>query len=311
MKTIFHSRGCSRSRRGVALLLVIWALAFLSVTIFGVIEMVLARQEDTVGLNRELRASQLAESGLAIGLHPAIQRGDDLLNHEVRSSEGWEVKLSTEESRLQINQLLTSNGKPSLIDLFEKWGLKDDEASAVVDGLMDWVDADDLSHLNGAERDYYREQGHPEYPRNASFQSVDEMALVRGMDVVAEKKPDWMNCFTIWGDGKLDVNEASAELIQAVCGVTSEQAEAAVQRRAGSQEGGDAKPETRFKTLEEFRLAIGLDAERFNKVQGRLTVEGVVRRIESTGRIGQHKKTIVLVTRRGAQPNQYLAWIEP
>jgi general secretion pathway protein K len=66
--------------------------------------------------------------------------------------------------------------------LFTSAGIRDDAASALVDAIGDWRDADDLKRLNGAEADDYRSAGYPYGPRNAAFESVDELGQVLGMN---------------------------------------------------------------------------------------------------------------------------------
>jgi len=57
--------------------------------------------------------------------------------------------------------------------------------------------------LNGAEKKYYEGEGRINQPFNRPFYNIDEMALVRGMDLVEAVRPDWRNWFTIWSAGPL------------------------------------------------------------------------------------------------------------
>jgi type II secretory pathway component PulK len=61
-------------------------------------------------------------------------------------------------------------------------GIKPGDVETAMDSLLDWVDEDDLKHLNGAESYYYRAELDRKYrPRNDRFvQAVDELALVKG-----------------------------------------------------------------------------------------------------------------------------------
>ena len=43
------------------------------------------------------------------------------------------------------------------------------------DSLADWVDTDADPRSQGAEADYYKQQGFADFPRNQGFTSVDEM----------------------------------------------------------------------------------------------------------------------------------------
>lgn len=62
-------------------------------------------------------------------------------------------------------------------------GLKPNDVAVAVDSLSDWVDADDLTHLNGAESYYYRSEAGGAYrPRNDRFiETVQELELIKGV----------------------------------------------------------------------------------------------------------------------------------
>ena len=51
-----------------------------------------------------------------------------------------------------------------------------------VDSLLDWIDADDFSRVNGAEAYYYRGEGLPYKPRNYPLQYKEELTMIKGMD---------------------------------------------------------------------------------------------------------------------------------
>lgn len=58
--------------------------------------------------------------------------------------------------------------------------ISQEEAIAILEALVDWVDSDDeVSGFSGAERDYYQALDPPYQPANAPLTSVDELRLVR------------------------------------------------------------------------------------------------------------------------------------
>ncbi len=120
-----------------------------------------------------------------------------------------------EASRLNINVLLADRNSQVLDRLFRLWGLSDEEVRIVTDSLGDWVDRDGLPRLNGAEREQLVGQDQYSLPENRNFRSVNEMARVRGMDAVARAKPDWKDYFTVYGNGKIDIQDASADVLEA------------------------------------------------------------------------------------------------
>ncbi|MDQ2076656.1 type II secretion system minor pseudopilin GspK [Marinimicrobium sp. ABcell2] len=58
--------------------------------------------------------------------------------------------------------------------------LHENEAIAILEAVVDWMDPDDqVSGFGGAEADYYQSMDPPYRPANSAFVSVDELRLVR------------------------------------------------------------------------------------------------------------------------------------
>jgi hypothetical protein len=142
------------------------------------------------------------------------------------------------------------------------------------------------------------------------FASVAQMSLVPEFAPVMQAQPDWMNYFTIWGDGKIDVNMADADTIALVTGVSPSTADQFVKYRWGP----DGKPFTSddrvYTTMDEVRAALGLGTEQFQLVQNYLTLDSEVDRIESTGIIAGYEKKLIVITSRNQIPITYLSWQE-
>ncbi|MBX7158306.1 MAG: general secretion pathway protein GspK [Verrucomicrobiae bacterium] len=299
------------SQRGIALLLVIWAIVTMSVAILGVVEFVKLDLNEGSVRSKDFRARQLAESGLAFAMHPQIRRNDPLLRQKVGFLERFEVQVSTEESKLNINRLLKEKNDSGILQrLFENWGLSDKESVAVIDCLKDWVDKDDLRQINGAEKDYYEELGYDSYPPNRSFLSISEMELVKGMDLVAKAKPDWASYFTIWGAGKLDVNEASEELLRIVCEVSATQANTLIKFRSGADRKLNTLDDVEIKDGKQACIIMGVPEILRKTVADRLTARGSTKRIMSKGYVGDYLRSIEVVWRTSDGPRQFLEWQE-
>ena len=110
-------------------------------------------------------------------------------------------------------------------------GVKPDQVAIAVDSLQDWVDADDLKHLNGAEEYYYRsEQGLGYGPRNDPLiQTLGELELIRGFrgrvfDLVKDELVES-------GGGSLNLSTADTQLMAAVLNIDPESARRLVQLR--------------------------------------------------------------------------------
>jgi general secretion pathway protein K len=59
-------------------------------------------------------------------------------------------------------------------------GFDPDQAESLADAIADFRDADNLKHLRGAEEPEYRAAGLAWGPKNAPFQTVEELQQVLG-----------------------------------------------------------------------------------------------------------------------------------
>ncbi len=292
------------AQRGVALVIVFWLIAILSLAIFTSIRVV--RDDVTVMISNKkaFRATQLAEMGIAIGANPAVKETDLLLlNQQIYEDEGFRVKLKGEGGKFNINALVTSSDRDLLEDIFSSWGFEEEESSDLVSAMIDWTDNDELEQLNGAEIDYYTALGYENYPFNRPFYSLDEMPLVKGFELAMLLKPNWRSFFTIYGGGKLDVNEAEPELIAVAAEVPLEEAIELVQLRWGADGIEDTEDDYEFASLGEVAGLLGVAPDREAFVTPRLTLRDETTRIESVGTVGNFSKKIsVVVNSRNGRP---------
>ena len=213
------------------------------------------------------------------------------------------MKILSEGGRFNINTILLRNDTALLRDLFINWGIELDTAQAITACLTDWIDADDDVSLNGAEKDWYDNQGRINQPFNRPFYNIDEMRLVRGMDLVEAVRPDWRNWFTVWSSGGLDLNEASADLIAAAADVSIELASLIPQAVRGQDGVRDTEDDAPFNSAKDALDLLGVDINSRPDLAQRFTVNDTTTRIESTGTAGSAKRRITVIVRnRTGQP---------
>jgi general secretion pathway protein K len=324
-----------RSDCGSAMLLVLFAILLLTGLITATVAFVRLDVDEYAALNKQFRARLLAESGLAFGTNPAVQSQDTALL-EQRAPDGgrFRVVISSESTKLNINFILANNLDDLLKTLFGRWGVASKVADTAVDGLHKYLDNQQNaqpvavttqpaattvqpmatptpSGANGQPTPSAGQSGTLQTQvLTAQFASVAEMSLVPEFAPIMEAQPDWKNFFTIWGDGKLDVNLADADTIALVTGVSAATADQFVKYRFGP----DGKPFTTddrtYNTIDEVRAALGLSPEQFQLVQNYLTLESEIDRIESTGIIAGYEKKIAVVINRNQIPVTYLSWEE-
>jgi general secretion pathway protein K len=300
---ITHS-SIPRPTRGAALMAVLWLIAILAMACMATLRVISFDMELATAKIHGSRARQIAEMGVAVGSNPAVKRSDPILRQlNEQSGEGFEVKVMSEGGRFNINSILLQDDKALLRSIFIDWGLELEIAQEVVDALGDWVDADDNVALNGAEKEYYSRLGRINQPFNRPFYDLSEMSLVRGMDLVEAVRPDWRNWFTIWSAGKLDLNEASAELIAAAAEVSASMAGVIPKTVRGTDGLRDTTDDVPFQQVEAALTLLGIDSASRPDIAGRFTVNDTTTRIESIGYAdGSKRKINVIVRNRTGRP---------
>ncbi|MDG2125589.1 MAG: type II secretion system protein GspK [Verrucomicrobiales bacterium] len=289
-----------RRESGAAMIIVFWLVALLSLVIFTTVRVVKNDTDIMISQKKAFRATQLAEMGIAIGTNPVTKETDfALLNQRISDDESFEVRLKGEGGKFNINSILQQQDRDLLLHMFTEWGLEQEEVDSLIDALIDWVDADEQELLNGAEFEYYEELGFLNYPFNRPFYSVDEMRLVRGMEMVILLKPNWKDFFTIYSGGRLDLNEANAEAISLATKADIEDAQELVETRWGADGIEDTEDDeaAKLSSLGQAMAILGLTPDTEIFLNQRLTLNDATVRIESVGTIGDFRKKIVVVVR--------------
>ena len=299
---------------GAALLLVLWAITVISFAVLWAANVVNLELETTISDSAGLRARQIAVSGVALGLHPQVKREDtELLNRDFGAGERMEVRIRGEGARFNINQLIQQQDRITMLNLLTLWGLTPDEANALIDRWKDWTDEDEFrTGFAGAERGDYEALGIANAPANRPFRSVSEMARVLGMEQVATLKPDWADSFTIFGDGKIDANEADAAVLQAATGIVPEMVEGILQQRRGPDGIEPSEDDFRFEDVSQLAGWLAGSMLPSEQILAKLSTESSVKRIDSRGIVGERSRLISVVAASGdgGDGTTYLLWEE-
>lgn len=144
-------------------------------------------------------------------------------------------KVGNSQLRLQDSAGLLGLWPPNTFymrKILRNSGIKHGEIETTIDSLLDWTDADDLKHLNGAESYYYHNEQSKTYgPRNDNFiQGVPELALIKGWQgpVFEALRNEIM---PTGSTGSLNMNTADAAIISGVLDVSRETAVKLIQLR--------------------------------------------------------------------------------
>ena len=130
------------------------------------------------------------------------------------------IAVEDENSKLSLSRA----DQLSLNILFEEIGIDFADAEILTDSLLDWIDGDELSRLNGAEVDFYENLDVPYKPANAPIQSWEEFGLIRHFDLLFFDESGLPNAvfrqfkeaISLHHDAELNLNSANPLVLEVV-----------------------------------------------------------------------------------------------
>lgn len=284
---------CQR-RRGAALLAVLWVIALLIMLVGGA-SLLLMQDVDMASTRGQMfRARLLAETGLAIAMNPDVKGSDPLLHFEPLPGERYDVEITGEDGRLNPNLLLQREDRETLRRVLRYWGMDLVQADTLIDALLDWVDGDGFPRIRGAEAKAYGRSG---LPFNRPFRSIEEMALVRGMQEVDAVYPRWRDWFSVHASGVVDVNEAQPEIISALTGADIGLAQQMRARRLGRDGMTNTLDDAPMPDLGSALQMLGLPFSQGAAYASILSVNSASRRIVVHSQVGEFKRELAVVVR--------------
>ncbi|MFN2426868.1 MAG: type II secretion system minor pseudopilin GspK [Candidatus Binatia bacterium] len=236
-------------QRGVALILVLWTFAAVAVLAAEFARAMHDEAASTRNFKESTHARMIALAGVnevILALKADRQTAQDVETAEdyenpdpIRSlSHGdgqwvpasfrgnrYEVRVFDEAGKLALNKLDATQ----LRMIFENLGIDPDEGEVIADSIIDWQDADDLHLTNGAESEYYEGLDRPYRAKNAWFDSVEELLLVRGVTREIfygfDGVPGLIDIFSVFNQTKtINLNSVTPAVMQALSGIDPEAA---------------------------------------------------------------------------------------
>ena len=136
--------------------------------------------------------------------------------------------LVDEESKININKA----PEAVMERLFKIVGIEEGPAQDLAWSIIDWRDADSFLSVpvGSAEDSYYRGLKYPYEAKNADFELLDELRLVKGVDENVFNKIK--NYITIYGAGFTNVNTATRPVLIAL-GLSGDTADLLISYRDG------------------------------------------------------------------------------
>ena len=292
---------------GAALMLSLWALFLLSAMIVSWALDIDSRLTLSGNANRLLEAEAMACSGAEIALHPSIKPGSPNLSGGLGAGKSYEARITGEGGRLNVNWLVAGED-PDRMEILKRYlenkGIDLNERDLMVDALLDWVEPNaGLHRLNAPpeSEDYH--------PAHALLTRVDELKKVAGWaDFTAT--PGWDDDFTLNSTGPVDMAWASRDVLLALPGMTPELVDRFLELRRGPDGIDGTVDDAPFKTLEDVRVALGLNEEQFKQLQPVISFRDQVYRVVSVGKAGDATRVVQMVFRRVGFAAQLISWKE-
>ncbi|MHB8908683.1 MAG: type II secretion system minor pseudopilin [Syntrophales bacterium] len=270
-----------KSERGVALFLVLWVVALLTVIAGEFCHAIRTEVNITRNFKEETQTYYIAVSGVfwAVGelvvneLVPRTAAAPDSGGkpEDIRGSINTDIpaipfgdgqfKVENENESGKVN--LNRAGEPLLKIMLNSFPIGDAEKNIIVDSIMDWRDKDNLHRLNGAEDDYYLSLPQPYKSKNGDFTSVDELLLVRGVtpaifygglkdmvSVYQDKETQSVSASPMmvkFDFNRININAASPRMLRSLPRMTEDAVQAIIKYREMKD----------FRSLTDLNLAVG------------------------------------------------------
>ncbi len=234
-----------RRQSGVALILVLWLAVLLTVIASSFIT---ERRTETLVVANSIsmaRAADAADAGIYRGVYegfrtdgsPDVWRHDGTPYHWSFDGIPVRIEMRDESAKIDIN----TASDALLRGLLLSAGLNDDEATQLLDAILDWRDADSLKRPHGAEEADYRAAGLSYRPANAPFQAIEELQLVLGMrpEIYRRIAPS----ITVYSrQTGVNAQLAGRDVLLAIPGLTSEVVDDYIARREQARADGQPLP---------------------------------------------------------------------
>jgi len=326
-----------KSERGIALFLVLWVMALLTVIAGEFCYAMRTEANITRNFKEETQTYYIAVSGLYWAIGEVVvnefvpRKAPVLADKEEQEDIRWRIntdipavpfgegqfKVERENESGKVN--LNRAGAPLLKMMLNTFELEEADKNIIVDSIMDWRDKDNLRRLNGAEDEYYLALPEPYKCRNGDFTSIEELLLVRGVtprifhgglkDMVAvyqdeESELDKQRRSEV-DFNRININAASPRMLRSLPRMTEDIFQAIMKYREKKD----------FRSMSDLHLVVG--AEAYAAISPYITLSlSPYYTIKSTGtlkegRTRQGVQAVVKIDRRTLKKGyEVIQWID-
>jgi general secretion pathway protein K len=209
--TLRYARSHTRVRaeHGIALLVVLWFVALLTLLATGASALTLLHRRAADALGDGVRAESAADGAIRVALIQLAARDQtwsDWLDRGTRTIDivGARVHVNVELENGRVD--LNTADRRLLYSLFTANGWSEADATAFVARIDDWIALAEDPQPGGAELRDYQEMGRSYGPRNAPFESVAELRQVLGGEEVSQ---ELMSALTVYTHAEYPMQSAA------------------------------------------------------------------------------------------------------
>jgi len=250
---------------------------------------------------------------------------DISLDDNVLGNGSFSLKITDLERKANINaadQMLLQRA-------FTLIGVDAVDYSTAIDSILDWIDNNDNPRLNGAESDYYLSLDPPYLAKNGPIDDITELLLIKGITpemfwglagsdeqnrIVLTNynatgstfgvtdKPVFQgglyDLFTPISSGLININTASAAVLQLIPGIDENIAQRIVQMRDGPDGVEGNEDDIPFRNKGELINVPGIDNQIISQISRYCTVRSTFFEVQITTKMGKYQRTYIAVLRR-------------
>jgi general secretion pathway protein K len=341
-----------RRRSGSALIIALWVIALLSLMIGSFAFEMKLESRIASYYRQRLKAEQLAQSGIDKARFLLAQSAEinPVNSDDTHADKSWydqarrlkeglnvvhttemlgdgelSITIVPEPSLINVNELKTPADWEGIFDL---GGIPEEEWPQLYDAFMDWIDADDVLHPDGAESDdYYLKLDKPYRAKNGPLDTVDELLLIRGFTNTyyyggvleppggrgetneIKTIKGIAGLLTTFGSRQVNINAASLDVLKAISmDIDQPLAEEIIREREGDPEFPDE--DTSYKNAEDFFNRFSDYPDLRNRLKDRITTQSQIIRIVSVGRVGDVTWTVSCIAEQDKGSFRILRWQE-
>ena len=334
---------------GSALIVVLWVIGLLSMFVMAFAFDMHVEARITSSWRKKLKAEYLAKAGVELARMMLFETADPDINNpdiSVYFAKGADEKVRgaaisiarggvaevtrelgagtvnvtvrPENARIDLNSMVFVNDRELTYTtwqpLFEAAGVPFEQRDALIDCLVDWVDQDEMTHLSGAESEYYESLNPPYKSKNAALDTVDELALIKGFDAklpesevtIYQALSGFLTTYAT--DQKININAVDRNTIMGFLGIDAQLADEIIAQRQGPDLKDGTDDDMPFKSLADLlgrvpALPPGV-AERISfTAMGRFS-------ILARGKVGDIEHAVACVVSLAGKNLTILRWIE-